>query len=140
MAVCRIENEMPAVELPAKRIRKRKMPLGGSADSDSSPAPEDDDPDALMETPSRSGGNGVKEACRVCGDEVSGFHYGVRTCEGCKAFFRRTIQKNKSYACRAEKNCPVERLGKTRTQRCCFCRFQQCINVGMKVDGKQTIL
>jgi len=24
--------------------------------------------------------------CRVCGDEASGFHYGVDSCEGCKVY------------------------------------------------------
>ena len=85
---------------------------------------------------SANGMSHVKEPCKVCGDEVSGYHYGVRTCEGCKAFFRRTIQKSKQYTCRGNQDCVVERLGKARTQRCCYCRFQQCVNVGMKVDGK----
>ena len=33
-----------------------------------------------------------KRLCLVCGDIASGYHYGVATCEACKAFFKRTIQ------------------------------------------------
>ena len=38
-----------------------------------------------------------KRMCLVCGDVASGFHYGVASCEACKAFFKRTIQGKVSY-------------------------------------------
>ncbi|KAM9342016.1 nuclear receptor subfamily 4immunitygroup A member 1 [Pholidichthys leucotaenia] len=77
-------------------------------------------------SPSLKGGN--HSCCAVCGDNASCQHYGVRTCEGCKGFFKRTVQKNSKYVCLANKDCPVD---KKRRNRCQFCRFQKCLAVGM---------
>ncbi|XP_033942023.1 nuclear receptor subfamily 4immunitygroup A member 1 [Pseudochaenichthys georgianus] len=72
--------------------------------------------------------SGSEGCCAVCGDNASCQHYGVRTCEGCKGFFKRTVQKNSRYVCLSSKECPVD---KRRRNRCQFCRFQKCLNVGM---------
>lgn len=68
------------------------------------------------------------QLCAVCGDNAACQHYGVRTCEGCKGFFKRTVQKGSKYVCLADRNCPVD---KRRRNRCQFCRFQKCLSVGM---------
>lgn len=73
--------------------------------------------------------------CAVCGDNAACQHYGVRTCEGCKGFFKRTVQKNAKYVCLADKNCPVD---KRRRNRCQFCRFQKCLTVGMVKEVVRT--
>lgn len=39
-----------------------------------------------------SGARADLHYCAVCQDYASGYHYGVWSCEGCKAFFKRSIQ------------------------------------------------
>ncbi|XP_041835071.1 nuclear receptor subfamily 4 group A member 2-like [Melanotaenia boesemani] len=73
--------------------------------------------------------------CAVCGDNAACQHYGVRTCEGCKGFFKRTVQKNAKYVCLAAKSCPVD---KRRRNRCQYCRFQKCLVVGMVKEVVRT--
>ncbi|KAJ7313574.1 hypothetical protein JRQ81_005075 [Phrynocephalus forsythii] len=83
---------------------------------------------------SRSSSSG-EGTCAVCGDNAACQHYGVRTCEGCKGFFKRTVQKNAKYVCLANKNCPVD---KRRRNRCQYCRFQKCLSVGMVKEVVRT--
>ncbi|KAK5977448.1 Nuclear receptor domain-containing protein [Trichostrongylus colubriformis] len=69
--------------------------------------------------------------CKVCGDKASGYHYGVTSCEGCKGFFRRSIQKRMEYRCLRDGACPIY---KQNRNRCQACRFKKCISVGMSRD------
>lgn len=64
---------------------------------------------------------------------TSGYHYGVTSCEGCKGFFRRSIQKQIEYRCLREGKCHVIRLNRNRCQ---YCRFMKCLSVGMSKDCK----
>lgn len=73
--------------------------------------------------------------CAVCGDNAACQHYGVRTCEGCKGFFKRTVQKAAKYTCLGSKDCVVD---KRRRNRCQFCRFQKCLSVGMVKEVVRT--
>ncbi|CAH8565587.1 unnamed protein product [Dicrocoelium dendriticum] len=74
--------------------------------------------------------------CRVCGAKSSGFHFGAITCEGCKGFFRRTINEREGqrYTCRNGGNCTV--TGATRNN-CKSCRYRRCLAVGMSKDGSR---
>ncbi|CAB3408576.1 unnamed protein product [Caenorhabditis bovis] len=74
---------------------------------------------------------GGREMCVVCGDNASGYHYGVMSCEGCKGFFRRTVQKKMAYICHRNNDCKVDRISRNRCQ---FCRFQKCVRMGMNKE------
>ncbi|XP_060917301.1 steroidogenic factor 1b [Labrus mixtus] len=74
----------------------------------------------------------LEDLCPVCGDQVSGYHYGLLTCESCKGFFKRTVQNNKTYVCVEYQQC---RIDKTQRKRCPFCRFQKCLQVGMRLEA-----
>ncbi|CAI6352571.1 unnamed protein product [Macrosiphum euphorbiae] len=78
--------------------------------------------------------SGSKHLCSICGDRASGKHYGVYSCEGCKGFFKRTVRKNLSYACREENKCIID---KRQRNRCQYCRYQKCLTMGMKREAVQ---
>lgn len=75
---------------------------------------------------------GFEELCPVCGDKVSGYHYGLLTCESCKGFFKRTVQNKKVYSCVDNRSCHID---KSQRKRCPYCRFQKCLSVGMKLEA-----
>ncbi|XP_077091671.1 estrogen-related receptor gamma [Siphateles boraxobius] len=75
---------------------------------------------------------GPKRLCLVCGDFASGYHYGVASCEACKAFFKRTIQGNIEYSCPVVNDCEIT---KRRRKSCQACRFQKCLRAGMMREG-----
>ncbi|XP_037239991.1 retinoic acid receptor beta isoform X1 [Falco biarmicus] len=74
----------------------------------------------------------VYKPCFVCQDKSSGYHYGVSACEGCKGFFRRSIQKNMVYTCHRDKNCVINKVTRNRCQ---YCRLQKCFEVGMSKES-----
>ncbi|CAG2111840.1 unnamed protein product, partial [Medioppia subpectinata] len=78
------------------------------------------------------------QSCVVCGDVSSGRHYGAVTCEGCKGFFRRIIcYKNESmYRCigmNGQNRCLITN-DSTRRKCCKRCRYQKCLEMGMRAD------
>lgn len=69
--------------------------------------------------------------CKICSAVNESYHlnYGVSTCFSCRAFFRRTVQKNlqDKLKCRRNGGCQI-----TPTCRDCrMCRYRRCIDMGM---------
>ncbi|XP_046327390.1 retinoic acid receptor RXR-alpha-B-like [Haliotis rufescens] len=71
-------------------------------------------------------------SCLVCGDRASGYHYSVFSCEGCKGFFKRTVQKSLTYCCKEGGSCEINKY--TRNS-CQACRFNKCLQMGMKREA-----
>uniref|UniRef100_A0AAX7W4J9 Peroxisome proliferator-activated receptor gamma n=1 Tax=Astatotilapia calliptera TaxID=8154 RepID=A0AAX7W4J9_ASTCA len=89
--------------------------------------PQYSDIPVLSKLPDDTSAAALNIECRVCGDKASGFHYGVHACEGCKGFFRRTIRLKLVYD-----HCDLHcRIHKKSRNKCQYCRFQKCLNVGM---------
>ncbi|XP_050508194.1 nuclear hormone receptor FTZ-F1 beta [Diabrotica virgifera virgifera] len=74
----------------------------------------------------------INSPCPICGDKISGFHYGIFSCESCKGFFKRTVQNRKNYVCLRGAQCPVTVA--TR-KKCPACRFEKCLQCGMKLEA-----
>ncbi|KAH9493245.1 Nuclear receptor sub 5 group A member 2 [Bulinus truncatus] len=100
--------------------------------SDESPKDELNASSSMTDSDFKDVKVGFEELCPVCGDKVSGYHYGLLTCESCKGFFKRTVQNKKSYQCVDSRNCQID---KSQRKRCPYCRFQKCLSVGMKLEA-----
>ncbi|XP_071488628.1 nuclear receptor subfamily 2 group F member 1-B-like isoform X2 [Diadema antillarum] len=72
--------------------------------------------------------------CVVCHDKSSGKHYGQFTCEGCKSFFKRSVRRNLTYSCRANRNCPIDQHHRNQCQ---YCRLKKCLKMGMRREAVQ---
>uniref|UniRef100_A0A8V5GQL2 Nuclear receptor subfamily 1 group I member 3 n=1 Tax=Melopsittacus undulatus TaxID=13146 RepID=A0A8V5GQL2_MELUD len=82
--------------------------------------------------PRGSGAEPTEEKiCAVCGDRANGYHFHVLTCEGCKGFFRRSINKGVRFTCPFSRSCPIT---KAKRRQCQACRLQKCLDVGMRRD------
>ncbi|ELV13290.1 Nuclear receptor subfamily 1 group I member 3 [Tupaia chinensis] len=70
-------------------------------------------------------------SCVVCGDRATGYHFHALTCEGCKGFFRRTVNKSSGLVCSFTGSCKVN---KAQRRHCPACRLQKCLDAGMRKD------
>ncbi|CBY12184.1 unnamed protein product [Oikopleura dioica] len=73
-----------------------------------------------------------EEPCPICGDKITGYHYGILTCESCKGFFKRTVQNKKKYQCIDLGDCVINKI---QRKRCPSCRYQKCMRMGMKLEA-----
>ncbi|XP_072014484.1 uncharacterized protein [Amphiura filiformis] len=76
----------------------------------------------------------VDNKCPVCGDVVSGYHYGIYSCESCKGFFKRTVQskRNERLRCGRGDLCSIDIDSR---KHCASCRFNKCLSLGMKLQA-----
>lgn len=70
--------------------------------------------------------------CPICGDKISGYHYGTFSCESCKGFFKRTVQNSKTFVCRHRDTCVI---GMANRKKCPACRFARCRDAGMRIEA-----
>ncbi|CAF3280261.1 unnamed protein product, partial [Rotaria sp. Silwood2] len=77
--------------------------------------------------------NSRSDHCLVCNDRASGIHFGVSTCEACKAFFRRTSISSYSIP---EPCSPIRcEINTKNRNNCPSCRFDKCKRLGMDRDN-----
>lgn len=69
--------------------------------------------------------------CVICTGKASGSHYGAITCEACKGFFRRYLQKKEKYICSKGGTCEI--INRNRGN-CSGCRLKKCLDLGMSKE------
>lgn len=111
-----LHDSMEADSRLAKPSGRGSAGLDSQGHSDESNSDEDE---ALM-------------LCSICSDKATGLHYGIITCEGCKGFFKRTVQNKRIYTCVGTGSCEVT---KAQRNRCQYCRFQKCLRMGMMLEA-----
>lgn len=47
--------------------------------------------------------------CKVCGDILFGWYYGVYICDGCSGFFMWSVWRDMVYFCKGNGNCVVDK-------------------------------
>uniref|UniRef100_A0A1I7UVN0 Nuclear receptor n=1 Tax=Caenorhabditis tropicalis TaxID=1561998 RepID=A0A1I7UVN0_9PELO len=79
--------------------------------------------------------------CAICTKPANGYHYDVRSCNGCKTFFRRMCISDKNFQCKAKGDC-FDLTKRDTPIKCRACRYDKCITAGMnpmamQVDEKE---
>uniref|UniRef100_M3YSH0 Nuclear receptor subfamily 1 group I member 3 n=1 Tax=Mustela putorius furo TaxID=9669 RepID=M3YSH0_MUSPF len=87
---------------------------------------------AIETSEAMASGEDGPRSCVVCGDRATGYHFHALTCEGCKGFFRRTVNKSTGLTCPFAGRCEVS---KAQRRHCPACRLQKCLDVGMKKES-----
>ncbi|KYN30550.1 Nuclear hormone receptor FTZ-F1 beta [Trachymyrmex septentrionalis] len=125
---------LPASSAVAAHHYSSSSVPGSELSPDGHPVAEDQEDCRLPSAPSGISTRQqlINSPCPICGDKISGFHYGIFSCESCKGFFKRTVQNRKNYVCLRGAGCPVTVA--TR-KKCPACRFDKCLNMGMKLEA-----
>lgn len=71
--------------------------------------------------------------CVICSGKATGWHYGALTCEACKGFFRRYLQKKIEFKCLKGGNCQISSCNRGNTN-CSGCRLKKCLSYGMSKE------
>lgn len=72
----------------------------------------------------------ISHECNGIQNTIKTFPFSLST--GCKSFFKRSVRRNLTYTCRAQRNCPIDQHHRNQCQHC---RLKKCLKVGMRKEG-----